>query len=100
MRPKPAPAKVKVTAQNSQPSLPLCNQPYLQWKSPLRIPLIAQQNHSRPIQNNGTNAPSTRYQLFEMVIEVQSNDPSSATRHAGRNDCKPRRHAGFAAAHG
>jgi len=28
------------------------------------------------------------------------NDPSSATRPAGRNDCKPRRHAGFAAAHG
>jgi len=28
------------------------------------------------------------------------NDPSSATRLAGRVNCKPRRHAGFAAAHG
>jgi len=28
------------------------------------------------------------------------NDPSSATRRTGRNDCKPQRHAGFAAAHG
>ncbi len=28
------------------------------------------------------------------------NDPSSATRRTGRVDCKPRRHAGFAAAHG
>ena len=28
------------------------------------------------------------------------NDPSSATRRTGREDCQPRRHAGFAAAHG
>ena len=28
------------------------------------------------------------------------NDPSSATRPTGRTDCQPRRHAGFAAAHG
>ena len=28
------------------------------------------------------------------------NDPSSATRRTGRMDCKPRRHAGFAAAPG
>src|SRR6476659_2556926 len=27
-------------------------------------------------------------------------DPSSATRHTRRSDCKPRRHAGFAAAIG
>jgi hypothetical protein len=29
-----------------------------------------------------------------------ANDPSSATRHTGRSNCKPWRHAGFAAAHG
>jgi hypothetical protein len=34
------------------------------------------------------------------VRRRRPNDPSSATRHSGRNDCKPRRHAGFAAAHG
>jgi hypothetical protein len=28
------------------------------------------------------------------------NDTSSATRRTGRNNCKPRRPAGFAAAHG
>ena len=33
-------------------------------------------------------------------LEVQPNDPSSATRPTGRMDCKPRRYAGFAAAHG
>jgi len=30
----------------------------------------------------------------------RTNDQSSATRRTGRNDCQPRRHAGFAAAHG
>jgi hypothetical protein len=38
--------------------------------------------------------------LREEYASRRQNDPSSATRHTGRNDCQPRRHAGFAAAHG
>jgi hypothetical protein len=36
----------------------------------------------------------------EIRMAAMPNDPSSATRRTGRNDCKPRRPAGFAAAHG
>jgi len=37
----------------------------------------------------------------EMVHGVMPpNDPSSATRRTGRNDCNRDAHAGFAAAHG
>ena len=44
------------------------------------------------------------YKLRRYVLgksyDMTPNDPSSATRHTRRADCKPWRHAGFAAAHG
>ena len=37
---------------------------------------------------------------FSHCVRESPNDPSSATRPAGRNDCNRDAHAGFAAAHG
>jgi hypothetical protein len=51
----------------------------------------------------GASACFLLHSLMSILIVAKSlgpNDPSSATRHARRMDCKPRRHAGFAAAHG
>lgn len=45
-------------------------------------------------------SPSKHFlKLFIEMLALPSNDPSSVTRPAGRTDCKPWRHAGFAAAH-
>ena len=41
-----------------------------------------------------------RANFSRRVALARSNDPSSATRHAGRDDCNRDAHAGFAAAHG
>ena len=51
-------------------------------------------------QEMNTQSPSSQKVSRSYVRGQQPNDPSSATRPTGRGDCKPRRQAGFAAAHG
>jgi hypothetical protein len=51
-------------------------------------------------KSNGDKNRQADLDLSERLHARRPNDPSSATRPTGRYDCKPRRHAGFAAAHG
>src|SRR5436190_8425779 len=48
---------------------------------------------------NATLATHPTKILKRILMQVWPNDPSSATRRTGRNDCNRDAHAGFAAAH-
>jgi hypothetical protein len=63
------------------------------------------QQWSKQRERNGANDYEDHREQYgfdhrKVCVVEWPNDKSSATRPAGRVDCKPWRHAGFAAAHG
>ena len=66
-----------------------------------RLVTVSDTTMSRSLEDSPRrNTNEWRCQLALHTVRSRLRLKSSATRPSGRYDCKPRRHAGFAAAHG